>query len=180
MVVDEDDGERKSGRMYVDGEDDGDETYDEDEEDSFNITLRTPMPRGGLSREVEMGEAPPLPALRVKPVLRGLQVPSVARTMAKSVPSIAPSARDDKDAVMAPPTVDVKLTTAATTMTNEPSPQAPARPSARSDLPFRATKIAGKNKQSCAFVVATIDEAKELTGLWTGGAGCNAVLEVSR
>lgn len=42
------------------------------------------------------------------------------------------------------------------------------------------TKIAGKNKQSCAFVVATIDEAKELTGLWTGGAGCNAVLEVSR
>ena len=93
-----------------------------------------------------MGEAPPLPALRVDPVLRGLQVPSVARTMAKSVPSIAPSARDDKDAVMAPPTVDVKLTTAATTMTNEPSPQAPARPSARSDLPFRATKIAGKKR----------------------------------
>ncbi|KAI4521551.1 hypothetical protein K525DRAFT_256499 [Schizophyllum commune Loenen D] len=146
MVVDEDGGERKGARMYVDGEDDGDETYDEDEEDSFNITLRTPMPRGGLSREVEMGEAPPLPALRVEPVLRGLQVPSVARSTAKSVPSAAPVVRDDKDTVMAPPTVDIKSSTAATSMTNEPSPQGPARPSARPDLPFRATKIAGKKR----------------------------------
>lgn len=40
-------------------------------------------------------------------------------------------------------------------------------------------KIGGKDKRSRAFVVAAIDEAKELAGLWTGGAGCNAVLEVS-
>ena len=41
-------------------------------------------------------------------------------------------------------------------------------------------RIGDTDKQSCAFVVAAIDEAKELTRLWTGGAGCNAVLEVRR
>ena len=41
-------------------------------------------------------------------------------------------------------------------------------------------KIGGKDKQSFAFVVANIDEAKEHISLWTGNAGCNAVLEVSQ
>jgi len=39
-------------------------------------------------------------------------------------------------------------------------------------------KISSQEKQSGAFVVAAIDEAKELAKLWTGGAGCNAVLEI--
>ncbi|TFY53451.1 hypothetical protein EVJ58_g9447 [Rhodofomes roseus] len=39
-------------------------------------------------------------------------------------------------------------------------------------------KINSHDKQSCAFVVAAIDEAQDLAKLWTGGAGCNAVLEV--
>lgn len=41
-------------------------------------------------------------------------------------------------------------------------------------------KIGGKDKQSFPFVVANIDQAKELISLWTGNAGCNAVLEVSQ
>ncbi|KZT64642.1 hypothetical protein DAEQUDRAFT_678176 [Daedalea quercina L-15889] len=39
-------------------------------------------------------------------------------------------------------------------------------------------KIGGQDKQCCTFVVAAVDEAKELAKSWTGGAGCNAVLEV--
>ncbi|KAH9915625.1 chaperonin 10-like protein [Fomitopsis serialis] len=38
--------------------------------------------------------------------------------------------------------------------------------------------ISRQEKQSGAFVVAAIDEAKQLAKLWTGGAGCNAVLEI--